>query len=69
MSEIQEITVTIGPDGKVDIEVHGVTGPQCEAITAELEQKLGGTVLERRHKDSFHQSVDQEQDTLVSQNG
>lgn len=67
MSEIQEITVAIAPDGTVDLEVHGVTGPSCEALTAELEQALGGVVLDRRRKDSFQQAASAEQDESLSQ--
>lgn len=69
MAEIQEITVSIAPDGTVDLEVHGVSGAKCEALTELLEQKLGGQVLERRRKDSYYQEVEQDQDMVLSQNG
>ena len=67
MSEIQEITVAIAPDGTVDIEVNGVTGPACEALTAELEKALGGHVLDRRHKSTYHQGVTTEDEQALSQ--
>ena len=53
MSEIQEITVIVSPDGTVSLEVDGVSGAKCEALTEALEQALGGQVLERRYKDSY----------------
>lgn len=53
MSGIQELDVRIDPDGSVHVEVHGVSGPGCEALTAELEAALGGQVIERRRKDSW----------------
>ena len=56
MSEIQEIDVRIDPDGRVEIDVRGVSGAKCEAITARLEAALGGQVLERQHKDSYFQN-------------
>jgi hypothetical protein len=55
MSEIQEIDVRIDPSGKVEIEVRGVTGKKCEALTHDLEQMLGGVVTERVHHDAYHQ--------------
>jgi hypothetical protein len=55
MSEIQEIDVRIDRNGKVEIEVRGVTGKNCEALTRDLEQMLGGVVTERVHRDSYHQ--------------
>ncbi len=57
MSGIEEIEVRIDPDGTVRLEVHGVIGDRCEALTAQLEAALGGQVLERRHKDSFYQTA------------
>ena len=55
MSEIQEIEVEIDADGRVKIEVRGVTGSKCEALTRELEQMLGGVVTARVHHDAYHQ--------------
>ena len=47
MSEIQEIDVTIDPDGKLTIDIHGAKGPVCLSFTKEIEQLLGGKILER----------------------
>ncbi len=57
MSEIEEITVVIKADGTLSIEVDGVAGPRCLSVTEELEKDLGGAVLKRVHKDSFHQTA------------
>lgn len=57
MSELQEIDVRIDARGQVTIEVRGVTGPKCEAITRELERMLGGVVRERVHHDAYHQEA------------
>lgn len=67
MTEIQEITVAIAPDGTVALEVNGVSGPACESLTERLERALGGVVLERRHKDSFHQEAAADQTRRLSQ--
>lgn len=45
--ELQEIEVEIGKDGKVQLHVRGVNGQACIELTKELEDALGGEVLER----------------------
>ena len=45
--EIQEIEVTIGKDGKVELVVHGVKGRACLELTRALEETLGGVVISR----------------------
>lgn len=45
--ELQEIEVTIGNDGQVQIQVRGVKGTQCLELTKELEEALGGEILAR----------------------
>ena len=41
MKESPTITVEVAPDGQVIVEVSGVQGPTCQALTKELEQELG----------------------------
>jgi hypothetical protein len=45
--ELQEIEVTIGKDGQVEIQVRGVHGKKCLILTKELEEALGGDLLSR----------------------
>lgn len=45
--EIQEIEVVIGKNGEVQIQVRGVHGTKCLALTKELEEALGGDVISR----------------------
>ncbi len=45
--ELQEIEVTIGKDGQVQIQVRGVNGLKCLEITKDLEAALGGEILAR----------------------
>ena len=45
--ELQEIEVTIGKDGQVQIQVRGVKGTKCLELTKELEDALGGEILAR----------------------
>ncbi len=66
MAEIQEIDLVIGPDGQVTFEVRGVGGPKCEDLTKELEAILGGNILSRDFKASYHQQVAR-QDQTISQ--
>lgn len=44
---IEEITVSIGPDGKVQLEVRGVKGDGCLDLTRALEAMLGGDIEAR----------------------
>ncbi len=53
MSELQEIDVFIESDGTLKIEVRGVKGKKCLAITKDMEQLLGGKVLDRNFTDEF----------------
>ncbi len=46
--ELQEIDVKIDPDGRVHIEVRGVKGPACLALTKPLEEALGDQVIDRQ---------------------
>ena len=52
---MQQVTVTIDPDGATSVEVEGVVGSSCEDLTRELEAALG-TVSERTHKAEYHQT-------------
>jgi hypothetical protein len=45
--EIQEIEVTIGKNGQVQIHVRGAKGKKCLDLTRELEQALGAAVVDR----------------------
>lgn len=45
--ELQEIEITIGPDGQVQVQVRGVNGMQCLEITKEMEEALGGQIIAR----------------------
>ncbi len=45
--ELEEIEVIIGKDGQVQVQVRGVHGTKCLALTKELEEALGGDILAR----------------------
>ena len=57
--EIQEIEITVRPDGTVQLHVRGVKGPQCLALTADIEKLLGGQVLAREHTPEFDEAQQQ----------
>jgi len=38
---VQEIKLIIGKDGKVNIDVAGVSGPACQNLTKSIEAALG----------------------------
>jgi gamma-glutamyl:cysteine ligase YbdK (ATP-grasp superfamily) len=60
MSEIQEIDVFVRPDGTVTVEVRGVEGKKCLTLTERVEALLGGTIIERIHRDDFHQAEEEQ---------
>lgn len=51
----QEMTVTIGPDGQVEISVSGVGGKKCLEFTRWLEEELG-IVTQRTHTSEYYQT-------------
>jgi hypothetical protein len=66
--EIEEIEVIIGKDGQVMIQVRGVQGTKCLALTRELEEALGGDILSRimtpealEDEQTTGQDIDQDQ--------
>ena len=61
--EIQEIEVTIGKDGQVQIQVRGAKGLQCLTLTKELEEALGGDIVSRvMTSESLETDLDIDQD-------
>ena len=54
MADRHELKISISPEGEVMIEVEGVKGKQCLAITEDLEKELG-IVLNREKKSEFYQ--------------
>lgn len=53
MKSKEEIIVQITPDGEVEIEVNGVVGSGCAALTKALEESLGITTSDEK-KAEFH---------------
>lgn len=49
-----EVTLEVDTDGHIVVEVHGVQGPACQALTKELEEALG-TVTKKTLKPECHQ--------------
>jgi hypothetical protein len=53
VAEKAELEITIGPDGSVRIETHGLKGQACLAETKGLEEALG-TVRSREKTREFY---------------
>jgi len=51
-----EVRITLFKDGTTEMEVDGVVGPDCTAITRRLEEALGGTI-DRDYKPEWHDTV------------
>ena len=54
---MQEITVTVKPDGSTEVSVRGVKGKGCEALTRTLEQALGQTTAKKHTGDFYVQQA------------
>ncbi len=64
--EYQEIKVKILEDGTVEVDVDGVKGKKCLEITRQIEEALGGDVIERKLKTAYYDSDDKEDDNLLT---
>jgi len=56
MPSKQEIEFVIKPDGTVEERVVGVNGPDCEKITASIEDALGVVAKRERTSDFYNQT-------------
>jgi hypothetical protein len=63
--QMQEIEITILPDGRVEYTIKGVKGSACESISALLEQ-LGKVELEQRTGEYYEQESDAHVTTSLS---
>jgi hypothetical protein len=59
----QEITITIGQDGRAAVAVSGIDGPACQAATEALEQALGA-VRSRERTPEYYRARQQQTSTV-----
>lgn len=64
MNDVQEIDVTIKPNGQVEVRVRGAKGNTCFDLTEEMERHLGGRLLDRQPCDEYQQSTQEQDDDL-----
>jgi hypothetical protein len=64
MPERQEIEFIVKPDGTVEERVRGVSGPDCEKLTAAIEQALGE--VERRERTTEYYSTTSTGETVTT---
>ena len=62
---MEEITMTISPEGDVKIEVNGVEGAGCLEATRPLEEALGIEDPERTEKPEMMLTQDVEQEVTM----
>lgn len=68
--DLEEVDIVIEPDGRVRVEVRGVKGAGCLALTEALEQALGGQIVSRdMTPEAGENSVEQQTDSGRAQNG
>ncbi|MBX3469499.1 MAG: DUF2997 domain-containing protein [Planctomycetes bacterium] len=54
MVDKQELEISIDDDGNVTIKVVGVAGPDCLALTKDIEEALG-VVVDRQRTNEYYQ--------------
>ena len=59
MAMKRELEVTIGPDGKVSMQVKCVAGSACEEFTKPLEEALGGEIIDRQRTAEYYQDEEE----------
>lgn len=52
--EMQELEITIGKDGRVNVATRGVKGDGCLALTKNIERAIG-TVEERAYTSEYYE--------------
>ena len=61
MNEMQEIDIFISTNGTIKVEIRGAKGQKCRTITKEMEELLGGQVLDRILTDEYYQEQEDSQ--------
>ncbi|NDJ54672.1 MAG: DUF2997 domain-containing protein [Chloroflexi bacterium] len=59
----QEVEIIIKPDGTVEEQVIGVSGPDCEKLTRSIEDALGD-VIERERTADYYDNQEESGDTV-----
>ncbi len=67
--DVQEIEVSIGKDGKVQVHVRGVKGEACLDITRALENALGGEVELREMTPEAIEGIQLPDETRLQEKG
>ena len=60
----RSIELTVAPDGQINIEAIGFSGPDCEKATAFLEQLLGRSTRKQRTPDYYRRARVQQNQRL-----
>jgi len=58
---MQEITIRVGKDGKIDLGVLGVKGNSCKNLTKAMEKALGTAIEVEETAEHFEQEVQDDQ--------
>lgn len=65
---IETITYTISAEGKVSIDVSGVSGGKCKELTKAIEEKLGEVDNVEFKSEYYQQSTENEANTVTGGN-
>ena len=56
---MSQVTITIGPDGDVEVKAAGVAGTGCKTLTAAIEKAIGKTTGDKPTSEMHAKSVQQ----------
>ncbi len=63
--DLQEIEVTIEPNGQVHVQVRGARGASCLDLTHDLEEALGGEVISREMTPEAQETTAEENPDVI----
>jgi hypothetical protein len=63
----EEIEITIGPDGEVNLETHGIKGAACNKVMAAFVQALGKLKSAEQTEEFFEAAIDVEVESQLDQ--
>ena len=52
----ERVEVTVGADGSVTVEAHGVKGSGCKALTEAIERAIGTTTADTKKPEFMQQA-------------
>ncbi len=69
MAKKEELEITIGPDGTVNVLVKCGPGMKCVELSKFLEESLGGEVVDRQFTGDYYAQTESTEATVAAGDG